>query len=202
MRAQQGMQAVLREAQPLAIWEGAAAVVVAVSTVTIYLASAANPRIGHMAAHVFIMNALAPFIAVALSRAGLRPPMRRGAFALATAAQIALLYLSHAPKFAVHHMQSPAGAFLQLALLLAAVAFWCAILNANPWRAAAALAIAGKLYCLLGVLLLFSPHVIGGAQGAAALDDQRAAGLLMLAICPLSYLAAAVALAAREILRS
>jgi putative membrane protein len=68
-----------------------------------------------------------------------------------------------------------------------------------------ALLVSGKLFCLLAVLLVFAPRFFYGAHGTHShggmpvdqLADQHLAGLLMLVVCPLSYVAAAVAIAAQ-----
>jgi putative membrane protein len=206
MRAQHSVAAAAPARRLPAADEICAGLVVAVAAPLIQVGLAANPRVFHMAAHIYVMNALAPLLAVAAFRVGLAAgPAWRGALALATAVQIMLLYLWHAPSLASARLHmSAAPALMQLTLLLAATMFWGAILAANPWRSVAALAITGKLYCLLGVLLLFAPRVLGAAHGAgeAALADQRAAGLLMLAICPLSYVLTGVAISTREVMRA
>jgi putative membrane protein len=93
--------------------------------------------------------------------------------------------------------------------LLAAVAFWSSIIaSASRWKAILALLLSGKLACLIGALLVFSPRLLYAAicygQGvnldtAGALADQHLAGLLMLAACPLSYILAAIVLTTQEI---
>jgi putative membrane protein len=66
----------------------------------------------------------------------------------------------------------------------------------------------GKFACLLGALLVFSPHLIihsptaehSAMSGMSTLiDDQHLAGLLMLAACPISYILAAIYWTAQEI---
>ena len=70
----------------------------------------------------------------------------------------------------------------------------------------------GKIACLLGVMLIFSPRLLYSASpgqhvhlglheiaAAPTLADQQFAGLLMIAACPLSYLLAGVVIAARMI---
>lgn len=101
---------------------------------------------------------------------------------------------------------------MQLSLLAAAIWFWLAVLASGGtarWRALVALLVTSKLFCLLGVLLVFSPRLLypmltlghhAGAPGSISGDllaDQHFAGLLMLVACPLTYLAAGVAIAAQ-----
>lgn len=92
---------------------------------------------------------------------------------------------------------------LQAGLLIAALVFWCAVIvsAARPWQTILALLISGKLACLLGVLLVFSPRLLlsTSAAGDSAMSDQHLAGLLMLAACPLSHILAAIVLTARQI---
>ena len=79
------------------------------------------------------------------------------------------------------------------ALLLAATTFWISVFSLPAIALACdpALLLTGKLVCLLAALMVFAPRALygaGHAHGAAALDDQQLAGLLMIAACPLSYL--------------
>jgi putative membrane protein len=96
-------------------------------------------------------------------------------------------------------------------LLLAALWFWSAVVNATAggqWRAITALLVTSKLFCLLGVLLTFASYPLypamahHGGTTHDPLADQQLAGLLMLAACPLSYLVAAVAVASKWLLSS
>jgi putative membrane protein len=174
-----------------------------------------GPSSRHMAAHIASMNIAAPLLAVLL-RAHLsarRRPSPVAALWLATVIQVGLLWASHAP--AIHHAAQahfPALLGLHASLFLAALAFWLCIIEATPnarWHAMLALLVCGKLACLLGALLIFAPRVLlaspgashllqhGPADHAAALADQHLAGLLMVVACPLSYVAAAIVLAAQ-----
>lgn len=161
-----------------------------------------------MAAHILTMSALAPFLAVLI--AALRDgngPVASNRLGLATAAQIALLYAWHAPKASAFLEAQPAAHLLMhVSLLGASLLFWLAVLAEDGpcrWRGVAALAITGKLSCLLGALLLFAPRVLDAPFAHAdsspglMLADQRFAGLLMLAICPFSYVLPGVLMTAR-----
>src|SRR5690606_17066756 len=82
--------------------------------------------------------------------------------------------------------------------------FWAAILSltgAGRWRGLLALLLTSKIFCLLGVLFVFAPRLIYPGTGhhglAVSLEDQHLAGLLMLVVCPASYLTAGVVMAAR-----
>jgi putative membrane protein len=159
----------------------------------------------HMALHLILMNMIAPFLA--WLDLGLRP--RRGdspPIAVPTVLQLALLWAWHAPAVLPHAMRSPfAMAAMMISLLAVSLMFWSAILRQqgpDRWRALAALMATAKLYCLLGILLVFSPRLLYGAESAAVthngagIEDQQLAGLMMIAACPLVYVAAGIVVAA------
>lgn len=185
--------------------------VVALSLVTLTYVEF-GPLSSHMLGHIATMNILAPLAAAGLGATGwLGAGVASAAVLwLASIAQMALLWAWHGPavQHAVH--ASPAIALiLHAALLIAAVAFWCAVLvsAARPWQTILALLLSGKLACLLGALLVFSPRLLidagSGAEVIAdadrAISDQHLAGLLMLAACPLSYILAAIVLASQKL---
>ncbi|PPC94018.1 MAG: hypothetical protein CTY36_12625 [Methylocystis sp.] len=168
-----------------------------------------GPRASHMATHIILMSALAPLLAVLSMRFASAPVLATGrALAIVTAAQLALLYAWHAPGASAYVERHPTAHLLMHAsLLTAALLFWLAILGDTGvarWRGVAALAITGKLACLLGVLLVFAPRVTSasswGATTETMLADQRLAGLLMLAACPASYVLSGVWIASRWLL--
>ena len=93
-----------------------------------------------------------------------------------------------------------------LLILAGALLAFGAALGIGRWRGLLALILTAKLFCLLGVLLVFAPRFLypglslphaAGHVMAASLADQQLAGLLMLVVCPASYLAAGVVIAAR-----
>ena len=97
---------------------------------------------------------------------------------------------------------------IQFALLAVALWFWFAVLGQSGsarWRAIVALLLTGKLFCLLAALLVFAPRALYPVElahvhhGAAAdpLADQYLAGLLMLVVCPLTYVLAGVLITER-----
>lgn len=165
-----------------------------------------------MAIHIATMNVVAPAIicvfryyAVTYSRVG-RPPW----LGAATGMQLAALWLWHAPA-AIHFAMSSVGGLVLMhtSLLLSALWFWHCVLAAERWRSILALLITAKLFCLLGVLLVFAPRTIypllhGMEQDHVPFDvaiaDQQLAGLLMLIACPLTYLVAGVATTSRWVL--
>jgi putative membrane protein len=163
------------------------------------------PAFGHLAAqmltHILLMSAAAPLLAFAARR---YLPLRRVRLIVpATVVQVAVLWAWHSPPALDAAMRSGVlHTVMLLSLLAAAFWFWSAIFDARErrWRAILALLVTGKLFCLLGVLLVFAPRALyaGLASGhAGALADQQLAGLLMLIACPATYVAAGVIVAAR-----
>jgi putative membrane protein len=153
----------------------------------------------HMGMHVALMSVIAPLVAWWAIGCGMRPRGSLGESLLgATAAQAALLYLWHLPPGLRLAMEAPSAmAVMQLSLLGAATWFWCTIFGSLParrWGALAALLVTGKVFCLLGVLLVLAPRPL---YAAVALEDQQLAGLIMLAACPLTYLGAALVVTLR-----
>lgn len=170
-----------------------------------------GPRASHMGTHILLMSALAPVLAVLWTNLASAPALSSGrALAIVTAAQIGLLYAWHAPGAAAYaETHTVAHLSMHASLLAAALLFWLAILGdigVARWRGVAALAITGKLACLLGVLLVFAPRVLDssvpgiGTTSDVMLADQRVAGLLMLAACPASYILSGVWIASRWLL--
>jgi len=159
-----------------------------------------GPVARHMVAHIAVMNLVAPLAALLVARrAGSARPRL---FWAACMLQISLLWFWHAPL--VHaHLESPAvQAVMHVSLFLAALAFWVLLLNMVEragWQAVLGLLLTGKLACLLGALLIFAPRLLYDGD-PAALSDQQLAGLLMITACPLSYVAAGIAVAARLVI--
>jgi putative membrane protein len=156
----------------------------------------------HMAAHIAAMSVAAPLAAAAWV-AKLPAFVERRSFLWgATGAQLVLFWGWHAPgvqqtAMASHAVQSA----MHATLLVAAIGFWCAVVRvpaAARWHAIAALAVTGKLTCLLSALLIFSPRALYATHDTQ-LDDQQLAGLLMICACPLSYLVAALVIAVQTI---
>jgi|SRR5918993_1549712 putative membrane protein len=171
-----------------------------------------GPLSAGMAGHILLMNLVAPVVVVWASRSSpsLVRPFRN--LAAPSLVQFLLLWGWHAPPSLVAAM-GHAGLHLVMhgSLLLAALWFWSAVVNATvggQWRAITALLVTSKLFCLLGVLLTFASYPLYPAMahhGGTILDplaDQQLAGLLMLVACPLSYLVAAVAVASNWLLYS
>jgi putative membrane protein len=174
-----------------------------------------NPLADHMAIHILSMNLVAPLAVLAwrwlLDARG--PGSVTLALVPASVAQVALLWGWHMPSVLEAALANPVlHLAMQASLLVAALWFWAAVFDATGarrWRAVFALLVTGKLFCLLGILLVFAPrtlYAIGGAAGhlhgasGDALQDQQLAGLLMITACPLTYVLAGVVIAARWLL--
>lgn len=117
-----------------------------------------------------------------------------------TLLQLAVLWGWHAPPAMRFVMASDVGsALMQLSLFAVALWFWLVVLaqrGGARWRSIFALLVTGKLFCLLGVLLVFAPRSLyAGAD--VSVSDQQLAGLLMLGACPLAYVLASILMAAR-----
>jgi putative membrane protein len=168
-------------------WQAAivSAAAVAVSGLLVLLAHDLGPHATHMALHIAAMSLLAP-VTAALS-AYRMPGWLCGTSALwsSAAAQLALLWVWHVPGVQRLASESHALHAAALALLfICAFVFWVAVIRAASaarWHVVAALMVTGKLTCLLGVLLTFSPRALYVASSHAGhrLDDQQLAGLLM-----------------------
>lgn len=161
----------------------------------------------HMAQHLVVMNLIVP-VAIYLIRHRVALGSVWRLWPWATVAQLALIWGWHTPAALGAALADP-GLMLMMHLSLAASAglFWAAIAgmpSVERWRGALALLITGKLFCLLGALMVFAPNALFGpvaAQqahlGVAPLDDQHLAGMIMLVACPLSYVTAGIILASR-----
>jgi putative membrane protein len=166
---------------------------------------------GLMLQHMVLMNLVVPGLIYVLRPTV--PDIVSRNWPLATATQLVLLWGWHSPPALEVAMSSP---MIMLAmgtsLTVAAAWFWLAI-YATPeggrWRAIVALLVTGKLFCLLGALLVFAPRSLFGAMIGGShtvfmsenLVDQQLAGLVMLVVCPLIYITAGLVLASRWFLR-
>lgn len=172
-----------------------------------------GPLATHMSAHILLMNAVAPAIAAAAlewPRAAFFYRAAGGSLVLASLAQVGALWIAHSPPLMAASMSSHwLHIAIQFGLLATALWFWLAVVaqrEAARWRAIVALLVTGKLFCLLAALLVFAPraiysdrHALHAHHLAAAdpLADQYLAGLLMLVVCPLTYVLAGVLIAER-----
>jgi putative membrane protein len=160
-----------------------------------------GPLSSHMTQHIVLMNVGAPVIGYFVVRTLGSPTQLSsiGVLAFATALQTCLLWMWHLPMFLDHSSHGSGLPMLaQGSLFLAALMFWISVLSVRSndrWMPIFALLLTGKLFCLLGALLIFSPRSIYQTHFADALADQQLAGLLMIAACPLTYVTAGVAIA-------
>lgn len=160
-----------------------------------------------MLQHMVLMNLAVPGL-ICLLRPAV-PSTVSWNWPLATATQLVLLWGWHSPPALGAAMLNPIVMLaMHASLTAAAVWFWLAIYAtpaAGCWRAIFALLITGKLFCLLGALLVFAPRSLFGAMMlgpdavymAESLADQQLAGLVMLVVCPLIYITTGVVLASR-----
>ena len=160
-----------------------------------------------MALHIVLMSLLAPLVVLALAGRRARRVAGRPTLALATIAQLTVLYLWHLP--APHALATDswqASLLMHASLGLVAVWFWHAVLIRKAdsvWPAVAALLATGKLFCLLGVLYLLARRPLFVADELlVSLEEQQLAGLLMLIACPLTYLGAAFVITCRAIAKA
>jgi putative membrane protein len=159
------------------------------------------PLTSHMIHHLVWMNVVAPIAAWRLHASGVLVVYGAHALTLATVLQIVILWTWHAPPlWQIAQSQRIFGNLMPISMLAAAVAFWLTIFGQTTmrrWRAVIALLFTGKLFCLLGALLIFAPRTLyAHAGGDITLIDQQIAGLIMVAVCPLTYVAAGVVLSA------
>lgn len=163
------------------------------------LATETGPLAIQMLLHLAAMNLLG------VGLAALWPLRIAGTLWPAAALQMALLWAWHAPPLQQVIAGSPPRQIGCLLLLTAAATlFWSAVMESGRrrnWSGIGALALTGKLACLLGVLMIFASRDLYGLPGLAlmlcgsgpsSLADQQLAGLLMVTACPLSYLVAGV----------
>ncbi|MDD5581122.1 MAG: cytochrome c oxidase assembly protein [Methylobacter sp.] len=159
----------------------------------------------HMITHIAMMTVAAPVLANLLRKLChfLKPASASNLFA-AIILQTALIFAWHSPPGIGLVMEGHAEAlFMQATLLLSALWFWLTIFNQTGehlWRAVIALLLTGKLFCLIAILLVFAPRVLYGITAThmtIELADQQLAGLLMVTVCPITYVLAAIVLISR-----
>lgn len=171
-----------------------------------------GPLSAHMLDHIALLGAAAPLSAWVLRRH--LPQVTGRTLAAAAALQIVLLWIWHLPPiFTAAHASPITHISMTISLFLAGLFFWCAIIglaSRAQWQAILGLLVTGKLFCLFAAVLVFSPrflyapaagqgsHVHHGMHAASSgLADQQLAGLIMIAVCPLTYVAAGIAVAVR-----
>jgi putative membrane protein len=148
-----------------------------------------------MLLHVVAMTLVAPVVMYTLCRfQGLArdDPAPRKLWA-ATALQALLFLVWHTPYGMSTAMHKSGGELLlQGSLLVAACMFWWTLLRLHrdqTGHAILALLFTGKLFCLVALLLTFAPRAL---YHAMPLEHQQLAGLIMITICPLCYVASAI----------
>ncbi|MGJ0484564.1 MAG: cytochrome c oxidase assembly protein [Methylomicrobium sp.] len=160
----------------------------------------------HMIIHIILMTIAAPVLASLLQKSAysVTPLISIRSLAASTILQMALFFAWHSPPGWAAIGQGN-DAIMQATLFFSALWFWLTVFtqaSRHLWRTVAALLLTGKLFCLIAVLLTFAPRVLHGAvaSGLASADDladQQLAGLLMISVCPLTYVLAAIVLISR-----
>lgn len=160
----------------------------------------------HMTIHIALMTVAAPVLASLLLKlryASAKSGSGSTLFA-ATGLQIAFLFAWHSPLAIGFTMKGQTGALLMSVTLLgSALWFWLTIFKQTRehlWRAVIALLLTGKLFCLIAIVLIFAPralYAVAASNMTIELADQQLAGLLMVTVCPISYVLAAVVLISR-----
>jgi putative membrane protein len=160
-----------------------------------------GPQARHMGLHILAMNVAAPAAAAIVVVGWQRRDTKPSWLWIATFAQIAAVWISHAPPVQAAALILPGVQLAMHGVLLgAAFSFWLLLMSLPDtlrWHSIPALLLTGKLLCLLAALLIFAPRALYGSAHAHGvlihpIVDQHFAGLLMIAACPLSYLVAAV----------
>ncbi len=159
----------------------------------------------HMIIHIVLMTVAAPILALKLRYSSFQQSASVSTLVAAIILQLVLLFAWHSPPgIGLAMAGGHVGALLmQASLLFSALWFWLTIFNQTGehlWRSVIALLLTGKLFCLIAVLLVFAPRVlygIGAANIPIELADQQLAGLLMVTVCPLTYVLAAIVLICR-----
>lgn len=167
-------------------------------------AQADGPMTRHMILHIALMTTAAPLLAK-FWHCRIKSNVTNGWPALwgATALQAIVFFVWHSPPAMMWAMGSLFTSLLmQSSLLVVAVMFWLTVFRLPVgaiWQSVLALLVTGKLFCLLAILLVLSPRVIymHGGHSMLTLADQQFAGLLMVVICPMSYILMAVVLISR-----
>jgi cytochrome c oxidase subunit 2 len=169
-----------------------------------------GPLSQHMLDHIALLGVAAPASAWMLRN--VLPRVAGRVLAALATAQIVSIWIWHLPPVFSAAVQSGvlAHAAMAISLYVAGLLFWCAIAglaDQHLWRAVLALLVTGKLFCLFAAMLVFSPRLLYDLPsahahhmpnaGTSGLADQQLAGLIMIAICPLTYVAAGVGLAVR-----
>ncbi|WP_083567634.1 cytochrome c oxidase assembly protein [Hyphomicrobium sp. CS1GBMeth3] len=169
-----------------------------------------GPLSQHMLDHIALIGVAAPLSAWTLRN--LLPRVTGRMLATAAVVQIVLIWLWHLPPVfgAAVHGSTTLHVAMVASLYAAGLMFWCAIVGLAErrlWQAILALLVTGKLFCLFAAVLVFSPRLLydvhaahahhAGHAAFSAIEDQHLAGLMMIAVCPLTYVAAGVAVAAR-----
>lgn len=158
-----------------------------------------------MIAHIALMGPLAclfAMILLKLYRYELPVSFSNSNFCslwLATVIQLLFFLAFHIPF--IHQKMHFHGAYMLVPMLAASIWFWTTVFHTchkNYWKSVLALLLTGKAFCLIAVLLIFSPRSLySNSHYIVGLGEQQLAGLIMVVACPLTYICAAVLLSVR-----
>ncbi|MFN0102619.1 MAG: cytochrome c oxidase assembly protein [Bryobacteraceae bacterium] len=171
---------------------------------------------GHMAVHMTVVAGAAPFLALGLA-GGNWDPIRRWPDCcsplVASMLELVVVWLWHMPL--LHEAAGRSGAAMaaeQGSFLASGFLLWISVFGGSPERRAerGAIGIVALLLTLmhmtlLGALLALSPRPLyahhSGAAGLSPLQDQELGGAIMLVVGSVSYIAGALWLTSRLLLR-
>jgi len=170
-----------------------------------------GPLASQMAMHILIMNFAAPLAAMFTGRISRRQPTT-GLLVAVTTLQMCVLWIWHTPSLLNEALSWHWLHVLMLGTFaVSSFLFWWTIVRfrgSHRWKPIVALLVTSKIYCLLAVLFVFSTRTLyaltvglhGGHRTPAfesTVADQQLAGLIMLAACPVTYVVAAIVIAAQ-----
>lgn len=157
---------------------------------------------GHMAAHMIAVAIAAPLVALGVQRSRLDPAARWPRLTtplVAALVEAVVVWGWHVP--ALRRLADHGSGWLileQASFLAAGLLLWSAVL-APRHRAAgvAALLVTSMHMTLLGALIGLAPRPLYMDHGAGALADQQVAGVVMLLVGGIAYLAGGLAMLGR-----
>ncbi|WP_230481572.1 cytochrome c oxidase assembly protein [Sphingomonas sp. Leaf21] len=157
---------------------------------------------GHMVAHMIAVAVAAPLLALAVQESRYDPARRWPRLAnpmIAALIEAVIVWGWHVP--ALRRLADHAPLWLvveQASFLVAGLLLWSAVL-APRHRAAGvvALLVTSMHMTLLGALIGLAPRPLYSHHGAAALEDQQIAGVVMLLIGGIAYLCGGLAMLGR-----
>tara|TARA_B100000678_G_scaffold291050_1_gene305988 strand:- start:8585 stop:9250 length:666 start_codon:yes stop_codon:yes gene_type:complete len=192
---------VVRQSRGLHVWLPATEVLLVAGLCLFVLYQPGGMITRHMLGHIVLMSLIAPLIAHILQQLKRSSSATISRLWLAAFFQLSVFLLLHTPQA---HAIATSHGFRWLAmsgvLLTTSVWFWSEVMaesRASSPNAIPVLLLTGKIVCLVAVLMVFAPRILYPGHTAHGLADQQLAGLIMLSVCPLTYIGAAVILTSR-----